>query len=75
MSKKPEFDVEQEIAYWRDLAVRDLRFAGRLIAYQDEEILYCFFYLHMTIEKAIKAHVVKQTKSLPPKIHNLLVLA
>jgi len=52
-----------------------LQFAGRLIEYEEEEILYCFFYLHLTIEKALKAHVVKRTKSLPPKTHNLLVLA
>lgn len=75
MNSKPEFDIEHEVAYWREAANRDLQFAGRLIAYQDEEILYCFFYLHLTIEKAIKAHVVRQTRSLPPKIHNLLVLA
>jgi HEPN domain-containing protein len=42
---------------------------------KEEEILYCFFYLHLTIEKALKAHIVKRAKSLPPKIHNLLVLA
>ncbi|MEW5938701.1 MAG: HEPN domain-containing protein [Chloroflexota bacterium] len=75
MSDAPEFDVEKEIAYWRDLARKDIQFAGRLIDRQEEELLYCFFFLHLTLEKAIKAHVVKQTKKLPPKIHNLLVLA
>jgi hypothetical protein len=29
----------------------------------------------MALEKIIKAHVVKQTKSFPPKNHNLLALA
>lgn len=75
MSEASDFDVEKEVAYWRDGAFRDLRFAGRLIGYKDEEVLYCFFYLHLTLEKAIKAHIVKRTKNLPPKIHNLLVLA
>ncbi|GAB4504828.1 MAG: HEPN domain-containing protein [Anaerolineales bacterium] len=69
------FDVEKEVAYWRDLAFKDLQFAGRLIAYGEEETLYCFFYFHLALEKALKAHVVKQTKKLPPKTHNLLVLA
>ena len=75
MSSKPEFDVEKEIAYWRDLAFKDLQFAGRLIANEEEEILYCFFYFHLALEKAFKAHIVKQTKKLPPKTHNLMALA
>jgi HEPN domain-containing protein len=68
-------NVEKEVAYWCNSAKRDLQFAGRLIEREEEEILYCFFFLHLTIEKALKAHVVKKTKSLPPKIHNLPVLA
>ena len=68
-------DVDKEIAYWCEVARKDLQFASRLIAREEEEILYCFFFLHLTIEKALKAHVVKRTKSLPPKIHNLPVLA
>jgi|ERR1041385_3070332 len=68
-------DVEKEIAYWRDGAIKDLQFANRLIAREEEEILYCFFFLHLALEKVFKAHIVKQTKNLPPKIHNLPVLA
>jgi HEPN domain-containing protein len=69
-------NVEKEIAYWCDVAEKDLRFAGRLIAREDEEeILYSLFFLHLTLEKVFKAHVVKQTKKLPPKMHNLIVLA
>ena len=40
MSDAPEFDVEKEIAYWSDGALRDLQFANRLIAREEEEILY-----------------------------------
>jgi len=68
-------DVEKEVVYWRDGAVKDLQFADRLIVREEEEILYCFFFLHLTLEKVFKAHIVKQTKNLPPKTHNLLVLA
>ncbi len=75
MNEEADFDIEKEVVYWRDGSLRDLQFAGRLIGYKEEEVLYCFFYLHLTIEKAIKAHVVRQTKQLPPKTHNLLVLA
>ena len=75
MSAEPEFDVEKEIAYWRDLARKDLQFTSRLIDREEEELLYCFFFFHMALEKAFKAHVVKQTLKLPPKTHNLLLLA
>jgi HEPN domain-containing protein len=69
-------DVEQEIAYWRDGAFKDLQFANRLILREeDEDMLYCFFYLHLTLEKAFKAHIVKHTKKLPIKTHNLPLLA
>jgi len=69
-------NVEKEIAYWCDVAEKDLRFAGRLIAREhEEEILYSLFFLHLTLEKAFKAHVVKRTRKLPPKTHNLIVLA
>jgi hypothetical protein len=47
MKGEPEFNVDKETAYWRNLA----------------------------LEKIFKAHIVKQTKQLPPKTHNLLLLA
>jgi HEPN domain-containing protein len=75
MNAEPNFDVGKEIAYWRNLAFKDLQFAGRLIAREEEEMLYCFFFLHLALEKILKAHVVKQTKQLPPKTHNLPLLA
>ena len=33
------------------------------------------FAVHLSLEKAVKAHVVKQTGKMPPKIHNLIRLA
>jgi len=32
------------------------------------------FFAHLTLEKAIKAHVTKKTQQVPPRIHNLLRL-
>lgn len=75
MSDEPDFDVQGQIAYWRDSAWKDLQFAERLIEREEKETLYCFFFFHLTLEKALKAHIVKRTKKLPPKIHNLPVLA
>jgi len=33
------------------------------------------FFAHLSVEKMLKAHVVKRTKKIPPKIHNLERLA
>jgi hypothetical protein len=33
MDEEQEFDIEKEVAYWRDVAIRDMQFAGRLIEY------------------------------------------
>ena len=73
MSEKPEFDVGKHVAYWRD---------GALEAWKDvvhcmngDRISLAMFSTHLVIEKAVKAHVVKNTKKLPPMIHNLISLA
>jgi HEPN domain-containing protein len=68
------FDINKHILYWRDGATKDLQFADRLIK-RDQEIAYGLFFVHLALEKAIKACVSKQTKQVPPRIHNLLVLA
>ena len=67
-------DMNKQVAYWKDGAAKDLDFAGRLLE-RDEEVLYGLFFVHLTLEKAIKAHVCKQTGEFPPRIHNLLSLA
>lgn len=36
--------------------------------------MLCFF-CHLSIEKIIKAHVVKSTNEIPPKSHNLFLLS
>ncbi|MEW6401910.1 MAG: HEPN domain-containing protein [Chloroflexota bacterium] len=74
MSDEPEFDVEGQIDYWRGLVHKDLTIAKNLIV-RDSETAYGLFFVHMALEKIIKAHVVKQTKAFPPKNHNLVALA
>lgn len=74
MSDEPEFDVNGQIAYWRGLVGKDLTIAENLIV-RDSETAYGLFFVHMALEKIIKAHVVKQTKNFPPKNHNLMALA
>jgi HEPN domain-containing protein len=67
-------DITRQIAYWKDGAVKDLAFAGRLLN-RDGEVLYGLFFVHLTLEKIIKSHVCKQTSEIPPRTHNLLTLA
>ena len=74
MSDESEFDIDGQIEYWRSLISKDLVIAENLIV-RDSETAYGLFFVHMALEKIIKAHVVKQTKTFPPKNHNLLVLA
>ena len=69
----PEINIEKQIAHWRD---------GALDTWLDVEhcmnggrIAFAMLAAHLTIEKAVKAHVVKNTQKLPPMIHNLLSLA
>ena len=73
MSDEPEFDIEKQIAYWR---------AGALETWKDAEhslsgrrVAFALFGAHLSVEKALKAHVVRNTKKLPPMMHNLIALA
>lgn len=65
-------DIQKQIEYWLKSAEDDLLTAGLLI--QNERFIHGLFFCHLCIEKAIKAHIVKQTSQIPPKIHNLPLL-
>jgi HEPN domain-containing protein len=73
MSDEPEIDVEKHIAYWRDGALESWTDAEHNI--KGGRIAFGLFAVHLTIEKALKAHVLKNRKKLPPTIHNLISLA
>jgi len=66
-------DIKKQIEYWTKGAEDDLRTAELLI--REERILHGLFFCHLVIEKAIKAHVVKTSKELAPKSHNLILLS
>ena len=59
--------------YWISGADDDLTTAGLLI--REERTLHGLFFCHLVIEKAIKAHVVKNTGEVAPKSHNLIYLS
>lgn len=66
-------NVEKHILYWKTSAEEDLSAAENLLL--ANKIRHGLFFLHLTTEKILKAHICKQTKDIPPRIHNLIRLA
>lgn len=67
-------EIPEQVAYWKNLADSDLEVARRFLQ-RGEDLHYCLFFCHMSLEKLIKGLVVAATKETPPKIHDLLKLA
>ena len=65
-------DIKKQIEYWINSSEDDLETAGLLI--KNNKILFGLFLCHLCIEKAIKAHFVRCTGNVPPRIHNLSFL-
>ena len=66
-------NTNKQIEYWIEGAKNDLEAAELLI--KNGKILHGLFFCHLSIEKAIKAFVVKETKEVPPGSHNLIYLS
>ena len=66
-------DVAAQVQYWQDGSADDLDAARKLLA--TGKIRQAGFFLHLAIEKAVKACAVAATRDLPPRSHNLLFLA
>jgi HEPN domain-containing protein len=66
-------DVEKQVAYWQNGAREELDTAELLLRYG--KINQGLFWAHLALEKALKALVVRQTRTIPPFIHDLVRLA
>lgn len=66
-------DLQKQIDYWINEAADNIFSADILI--QKNRFLHGLFFCHLVIEKALKAHVVKETKELAPRTHNLILLS
>jgi HEPN domain-containing protein len=73
MSDGPKFNAEKHIARLREGAEQAL--SDALYLAKDKRIFLSLFAAHLAVEKAIKAHVVKDINDIPPFIHNLPKLA
>ena len=65
-------DIKEHILYWKNSSQEDLDAAWSLL--EKKHLRHCMFFAHLTLEKAIKAHVTKKIQQVPPRIHNLLRL-
>jgi HEPN domain-containing protein len=65
-------DINKQIEYWVDGAISSLETAKILI--KKKRYTHGLFFCHLTIEKSLKALVVKKTCEIPPKSHNLFRL-
>lgn len=65
-------DVEKQIEYWQSGSLNDLETAEILIA--NKKFVHGLFFCHLSIEKILKALLVKHTAEVPPKSHNLVYL-
>lgn len=65
-------NIGKQIEYWINSAKSDLDTAVLLI--REARYTHGLFFCHLAIEKVLKAHVVKITRQVPPKTHNLIYL-
>lgn len=66
-------DVSAQTRYWKEGSADDLEAARTLLG--AGKIRHAGFFVHLAIEKAIKARVVAATRDMPPRTHDLLFLA
>jgi HEPN domain-containing protein len=66
-------NIQKHISYWLDGAEEDFEVANQLIG--ADRIRHGFFFLHLTLEKILKAHVCRNTGDIAPRLHNLARLA
>lgn len=66
-------DIQKQIAYWRKSAEEDWSVGQTLVS--AGKIRHGLFFLHLAMEKMLKAHVCKATLNLAPRLHSLVQLA
>jgi HEPN domain-containing protein len=72
MSDESDINFDKQITYWREGALETWKDVEYLM--RGRRIAFGLFAAHLSIEKALKAHVVKKTSKLPPTTHNLIAL-
>jgi HEPN domain-containing protein len=68
-----KLDVDALVADWKADTLSSWDDARYLI--EDKRITLGLFAVHLSLEKILKAHIIKQTGAVAPKIHDLVRLA
>lgn len=63
---------DKVVNYWLSTARQDIETAE--ILFKSKKYHHALFFCHLSIEKTLKAIIVKATKSAPPLIHDLIRL-
>lgn len=66
-------DIHKQISFWLDGAREDLEVARELVL--NKRSRHGLFFLHLSLEKIIKAHVCNSIGDIAPRTHNLTRLA
>ncbi len=62
-------DIDKQVAYWRESAEEDWDVGCSLV--EQGKTRHGLFFLHLALEKVLKAHVCRATQDLAPKVHSL----
>jgi HEPN domain-containing protein len=66
-------DKDQHIDYWLTSAKEDMETVDYL--FSGGRFIHALFFIHLAMEKVLKAHWVKASEeNIPPKTHNLIYL-
>ncbi|SLM28772.1 conserved hypothetical protein [Desulfamplus magnetovallimortis] len=66
-------NIEKHILHWKNGAEEDFEVSEHLI--KSGKIRHGLFFLHLTLEKILKAHVCRNSGDIAPRMHNLVRLA
>lgn len=66
-------NTEDKIKFWQGKAKECFKIAEN--QFRDKNYLWCLFFCHLSLEKALKAKVIKNTKKESPYTHSLIILA
>ena len=66
-------DIDRQIDYWREGAKEDWTVGLELVS--SNRTRHGLFFIHLALEKLLKAHVCRHTQDLAPRVHNLVRLS
>ena len=67
-------DFKKQIDYWLKTTKSDFETAKGILK-TGKNLHYCLFFCHMTVEKYLKALIIKTYQKMPPRSHDLEFLA